>query len=122
MTSILRKKNCLITGATGGLGGALARQLAESGANLFLVGRNTDKLFQLNSELGQLSNVSIYCSECDISKENEIYESVAEATEKLGHIDILINSAGTFPVGDAVEMSIKNFRAFWKKILFSKIN
>ena len=62
MTSILRNKNCLITGASGGLGSALARQLAKSGCNLFLVGRNTEKLSQLSKEILEKNGIMIKVS------------------------------------------------------------
>ena len=110
MTSILRNKNCLITGASGGLGSALARQLAKSGCNLFLVGRNTEKLLQLSKEiLEKFSEISVCYSLCDLSNAEEINESASEANDKFGSIDILINSAGTFPVGDVIDMSADDF-------------
>jgi len=47
MNQILRGKNCLITGATGGLGKEIAKEFAKNGCNLFLTGRNNDKLNSL---------------------------------------------------------------------------
>ena len=50
MNQILRGKNCLITGATGGLGKEIAKEFAKNGCNLFLTGRNNDKLNSLKSD------------------------------------------------------------------------
>ena len=89
MTSILRNKNCLITGASGGLGSALTRQLAKSGCNLFLVGRNIEKLSQLSKEiLEKFSEISVCYSLCDLSNAEEINESASEANDKFGSIDV----------------------------------
>ena len=51
MNQILRGKNCLITGATGGLGKEIAKEFAKKGCNLFLTGRNNEKLNSLKNEL-----------------------------------------------------------------------
>ena len=51
MNQILQGKNCLITGATGGLGKEIVKEFAKNGCNLFLTGRNNEKLNSLKNEL-----------------------------------------------------------------------
>ena len=49
--SVLKNKNCFISGATGGFGKCLAMELAQSGCNLFLTSTNSDKLKKLKIEI-----------------------------------------------------------------------
>jgi len=56
MNQILQGKNCLITGATGGLGKEIAKEFAKNDCNLFLTGRNNEKLNTIKNELGNSKN------------------------------------------------------------------
>jgi len=51
MNPSLQDKNCLITGATGGLGKEIAKEFAKNGCNVFLTGQNNEKLVSLKKEL-----------------------------------------------------------------------
>ena len=53
MNQTLHSKNCLITGATGGLGKEIAKEFAKNGCNLFLTAQNKEKLNLLKNELKQ---------------------------------------------------------------------
>ena len=87
----LSGKAALITGATGGIGGAVARCLHANGARVALSGTRTESLAQLQSELGEGAQV-IACNLAD-SAAVEALPKTAEA--QLGApIDILINNAG----------------------------
>ena len=66
MNQILRGKNCLITGATGGLGKEIAKEFAKNGCNLFLTGRNNDKLNSLKNEL-ENDQIKIDFEDADLS-------------------------------------------------------
>lgn len=83
----LKDKVVLITGATGGIGGAIARKMKEAGATVVVSGRNTAKL---DSEFDD-SYVKI---PADLSAEGAAVELVMDAIEKCGRVDILINNAG----------------------------
>ena len=83
----LKDKVVLITGATGGIGGAIARKMKDAGAKVIVSGRNTEKL---NSEFDD-SFVKI---SCDLASENGASELIAAAIEKCGRIDVLVNNAG----------------------------
>ena len=86
----LSKKKVLLTGASGGIGKAIAKELNSSGAQVCLTGRNTEELVKLQNELGDNSSFII----ADLSNHDEIDNLVSGAEEKLGSIDILINNAG----------------------------
>lgn len=83
----LKNKIVLITGATGGIGGAIAHKMKEAGATVIVSGRNIAKL---NSEFDD-SYVKI---PADLSAEGAAVELVMDAIEKCGRLDILINNAG----------------------------
>ena len=83
-------KTALITGATGGLGGAIARALHRQGATVAISGRQVDKLEGLATELG--SRVAV-CP-CDLARKEQVVKLVDEAIAKLGRLDILVNNAG----------------------------
>jgi 3-oxoacyl-[acyl-carrier protein] reductase len=86
----LREKKALLTGASGGIGKAVARELIAAGANVCLTGRNEEELLKLQNELGDNADIII----ADLSDHANIISLVKEAEEKLGGIDILVNNAG----------------------------
>jgi len=89
----LNKKNILLTGAAGGLGQEIALQLAAQGANLALLDRNAEGLNQLCDQIKQSKGQAVTIIN-DFSAENAAQTVLQEAIEKLGGVDILINSAG----------------------------
>lgn len=89
----LRDTRVLLTGATGGIGSALARQLAAHGAKLGLVGTRSDALKQLAASLRQLSN-SMIAITADITMPEGQALAISAMQSKFGGIDILINNAG----------------------------
>ena len=63
----LKNKNCVITGATGGIGREITKMLAAKGCNLFLISTDNEKLFQLESKIKNLSCVNIFTFGTDLS-------------------------------------------------------
>ena len=87
-----KNKTALVTGASVGIGRAVALKLAEYGANLVLFDINYEKLEEVKKEIGcYTENVLIY--NCDVSDEGKVYECVSDAQKKFNRIDILINNA-----------------------------
>lgn len=87
----LSGKNALVTGATGGLGGEIARTLHARGANVALSGTRAEKLEALASELGERCAVT----PCNLSDGGAVDALPAQAVEALGGgIDILVSNAG----------------------------
>jgi 3-oxoacyl-[acyl-carrier protein] reductase len=82
----LHGKVALITGATGGIGEAVARRFAEAGAHVAVTGRNEAKLKELGGEFIRIA--------ADVSAAGEADRLVKETIEKAGKIDILVNNAG----------------------------
>ncbi|MET0194151.1 MAG: 3-oxoacyl-[acyl-carrier-protein] reductase [Hyphomicrobiaceae bacterium] len=86
----LTDKTALVTGATGGIGGAIARALHKQGATVVISGRQQDKLDALATELG----TKVHVVPCDLGNKAQVAKLVDEATAKLGRLDILVNNAG----------------------------
>tara|TARA_Y100000746_G_scaffold187153_1_gene166057 strand:- start:77 stop:814 length:738 start_codon:yes stop_codon:yes gene_type:complete len=86
----LKGKKVLVTGASGGIGKAIAMQLSSSGADLCLTGRNKSELENLQKIIG--GNCQIIIS--DLSNSEGINNLADQAQEIMGQIDILVNNAG----------------------------
>jgi NADP-dependent 3-hydroxy acid dehydrogenase YdfG len=87
----LKGKNVLIAGATGSIGSATARHLAAGGANLYLLGRNTEKLTAIAAECGVPAN---QCIAVDLTHEQDIVQASTAIHSMIPAIDILINAIG----------------------------
>lgn len=82
-----------ITGASGGLGAAMARRLAGQGARLALLDFRPDTLQALQTELG-LPSEDCLAIECDVSNEERVDEVFGRISEHFGGLDVLVNNAG----------------------------
>ena len=86
----LKGKKVLLTGASGGLGKAIAIELAKNGADVCLTGRNQIELEDLKKTIGGKTEIVL----SDLSNSIGITDLANTAQEKMGQIDILINNAG----------------------------
>jgi 3-oxoacyl-[acyl-carrier protein] reductase len=86
----LSGKSALVTGASGGIGGAIARALHAQGAAVGLSGTRVEPLEKLKAELGERAHVL----PCDLGDATGIEQLLKSADAALGGIDILINNAG----------------------------
>jgi len=105
----LTGKTALVTGATGGIGGAIATALHAHGAHVGISGRNGEKLQALATTLG--SRVTILPA--DLSQPEAIAELVKQAEESMGQIDILVNNAGL--TRDNLSMRMKDEE--WQEVI-----
>lgn len=105
----LADKVALVTGATGGIGEAVARALHAQGATLVLTGRNTDKLQALAAALGNRAHVVV----ADLSSADAPAQLVADAVAAAGKVDILVNNAGLTRDGLALRMKDED----WQQVL-----
>ncbi|MFK0573731.1 SDR family oxidoreductase [Endozoicomonas sp.] len=92
----MSKPLVVITGASSGIGEAVAHQFSEAGHPLLLIARRLDRLEALN-----LPNT--LCRKVDVTKREEVIAAIAEAEEVYGPVDCLVNNAGLMQLGSAHE-------------------
>lgn len=105
----IANKTILITGASSGIGEATARELARTGANLFLGARRTDRLSALAEELGERAG---WCA-LDVTDAASFDAFVDAAQERFSHIDALVNNAGVMPLAPLASLK----RHEWKRMI-----
>ncbi|WP_108683534.1 3-oxoacyl-[acyl-carrier-protein] reductase [Methyloceanibacter sp. wino2] len=86
----LKGKGALVTGATGGIGGAIAKALHDQGATVAISGTNAAKLEKLAGELGD----RVFVLPCDLRDRTAVAALADDAEKALGQVDILVNNAG----------------------------
>ena len=95
MSSDLRGKTVLITGAARGIGAESARRAAAAGANVALVGLEPEELERVAAQCG--SNAAAF--ECDVSDWDALEHAVGGTVERFGGIDVVMANAGISPAG-----------------------
>lgn len=113
----LAGKRALVTGASKGIGRAVAGRLAEEGCDVVLVSRTAETLRVAAAEIRGRFQVSAETIAADLSTAAEIARVAAEA----GEIDILVNCAGAIPSGDILAIDDARFRAAWDLKVFGYI-
>jgi NADP-dependent 3-hydroxy acid dehydrogenase YdfG len=105
----LTQTTILITGASSGIGEATARELAGTGARLFLGARRTDRLARLAQELGD--NVAWHA--LDVVDDDDFEAFAAAALARFGRVDALVNNAGVMPLAPLAALK----RDEWKRMI-----
>jgi NAD(P)-dependent dehydrogenase (short-subunit alcohol dehydrogenase family) len=114
----LRGRRALITGASKGIGLAIAHSLAAEGCHMQLVARTKSDLDRIAAEIGARYGVEARGHAADLSDGKSIKPLVAAC----GEIDILVNSAGAIPRGTLLEIDEERWRKAWDLKLFGAIN
>ncbi|OEH92704.1 SDR family oxidoreductase [Bacillus solimangrovi] len=92
--SYLENQTAIITGASSGIGRAIASKLAEQGANVVLAARRKEKLEKLAEEIEQTTSSQVLIVETDVTNKDDVENMYNQAKNKFGSIDIYINNAG----------------------------
>lgn len=90
----LKHKTVIITGASSGIGKSCAEQFAARGANLVLGARQYVTLCEIAQDLENRYSIKAVAVQCDVSKEEDCKELIAQANKTFGGVDVLINNAG----------------------------
>ncbi|GGF98752.1 oxidoreductase [Paenibacillus albidus] len=106
---MLHNKTAVITGASSGIGRAIAKGLADEGVHVFLTGRSQTQLEQLQAQIeqegGQASIMAF-----DIRNTDKLQSFIHEAQVETGQLDIMVNNAGLHIHGDIMETNIDDWR------------
>ena len=108
MAERLQNKVAVITGASAGIGQACARALAREGARLVLTARRQDRLEQLVAEAKHLGSDGVFVIG-DAREEDTARQTVEQAMNAFGRIDILINNAGVGDYKNLVDTSLEDY-------------
>jgi NAD(P)-dependent dehydrogenase (short-subunit alcohol dehydrogenase family) len=114
----LKGRSVLISGASKGIGRAVADEFAREGCALHLVSRTVADLERARSEILQHSDVPIALYAEDLSRADAIERLVARS----GEVDILVNNAGAIPKGNLLELEDARWREAWDLKVFGYIN
>lgn len=100
-----KEYTALVTGASSGVGRALACELARKGVRLALMGRNLERLETLANELA----VPAQCYSADLEHNAEIQHAANSIRQAFAHLDCLVHSAGTITMGSIAEAELDAF-------------
>ena len=117
----LRGKTILLTGASGGIGLALSRQLAKEKVNLALLARRENILRQLADELKDSGSVMLPVK-CDVSNRDETARACREIQARFGHVDIAIFNSGLSHRADVDDFRVDIAREIFDVNVFGMLN
>jgi 3-oxoacyl-[acyl-carrier protein] reductase len=108
MTDLLAGKTVLVTAAAGtGIGSATAKRCIEEGARVAITDLHERRLRETADELGAIGIVA------DVTSEDDVQRTFAEAIEALGRVDVLVNNAGLGGTAELAEMTDEQ----WSRVL-----
>ena len=108
--SFFQDKVVLITGASSGIGAELAWQLGQAGARLMLTARRRALLDSLAQRIAASGKTHPLVAACDITKDGELEQAVAETIRRWGKLDVVIANAGFAVVGALKELCLEDYR------------
>jgi short-subunit dehydrogenase len=114
----LENKVAIITGASEGIGKAIAERFVREGARVALAARSEEKLRALAAKLGEGRALAVPTNVADAA---QLERLVQQTVEKLGGIDILVNNAGFGLYSPCHEMNWERFREMWEVNFFAAV-
>ena len=103
----LQGKTALLTGASGGIGAAIAKALHDAGATIAISGTRVEALEKVKAEVGE----RVHILPCNLSKPEDVEKLVPAAEAAMGGLDILINNAGITRDGLAMRMKDEDWQS-----------
>ena len=108
----------LITGASSGIGAALARELAREGAKLVLLARRRERLESLRAELAAVGT-EVVAHVGDVTRRADLDAAVALAVERYGRLDMAVANAGFGVVGTVEKLEVEDYRRQFETNVFA---
>lgn len=105
----LKGKAVFITGASSGIGAALAREFATQGARVALAARRVDRLRAVREAI-ETNGGEAVAAPCDVTRRDELDGAVAEAVARFGGLDIVVANAGFGVTGPVERLSLAEYR------------
>ncbi len=110
----LSGKTAIVTGASKGIGRAVAEALAEEGCSLHIVSRTEADLNLVRDDLNQRFGAQVTVHALDLSQDADVAKLAAAA----GDCDILVNNAGSIPAGDITRLDNAAIKSAWDLKVF----
>ncbi|HWK45405.1 MAG TPA: short-chain dehydrogenase/reductase [Stellaceae bacterium] len=114
----LSGRRVLVTGASKGIGLAVAQEFAAEGADLVLVSRSVEALAAARQEIARRHQVAVTVEALDLSQSG----AIDQLADRHGEIDVLVNNAGAIPAGSLADIDEATWRAAWDLKVFGYIN
>src|SRR5271166_6225271 len=102
----LSDRVAIVTGASSGIGEAIARALAAAGAKTVLAARSADKLAALARELRAAGGTALEC-QTDVTQEDQVIRLFQATMREFGRVDLLVNNAGIADHTPTDELSLE---------------
>lgn len=118
---MLKDKTVLITGASGGLGAALARHCAKQGCNLALVARRLEHLEHLAEQLREQYAVRVEVAQLDVTEHQKVLPIFIGLSDLLGQIDIVVLNAGIIKVRHLADSHLEKDKAVFETNVIAAI-
>jgi short-subunit dehydrogenase len=109
MTTSSSHRVVLITGASSGIGAALAQEFARQGADLVLAARRKDRLDQVAQRVRELGRRALIV-ECDVCRDGDLERATELALREFGRLDIVVANAGFGVVGNVEALTLDDYR------------
>src|ERR1700691_2672054 len=108
MDLAMKDKKAIVTGASEGIGKAIARSLAGEGVDVAICARRKEPLEATAAEIAKETGRKIFAITADLTKPSDAENFVKKAHAALGRIDILVNNAGSSPGGVLEHLTEEN--------------
>jgi short-subunit dehydrogenase len=106
-----------ITGASSGIGAALAREISRQGGDLALAARREERLQNLSEEIRGMGRRALVLT-CDVTSDGDMEKAAARTREEFGRIDYVIANAGFGVIGKFEKLSLEDYRRQFETNVF----
>jgi NAD(P)-dependent dehydrogenase (short-subunit alcohol dehydrogenase family) len=117
----LRGKTAAVTGASKGIGRAIARALAEEGVDVAICARTAADIERAAAEIADATGSAVHPLAADLSQAEDVERFAAFALARLGRVDILVNNAGAIPAGTLERLDDETWHAAYDLKLWGYI-
>jgi len=119
---MMEKKVALITGASSGIGRALAVSMAEHGYDLALFARRSDRLDELKAHIEESQGRRVMTVSCDVREKADMAKNILQVAEHLGRIDVVVANAGYTIPGPFESLDVDDYKNIFDTNFFGMLN
>lgn len=118
MSLDLNGRTAIVTGASKGIGLAVAHGLAQAGANVVLCARNADDLARAHEQVEGVARGRVLAEQCDMQVLEQVHRLVDRTVKELGGVDVLVNNAGVGSFAPIDAMPVED----WNRIIGTNLS